>query len=323
MEGRKVIKFKVQPSNLPTFQPSNVPTPMKPTPFEYYAPTTREEALALLAEHGGEAKVLAGGQSLVPSMNFRLAQPSILVDLNNISDLFGIRPSEDGAAEMHGGLRIGAMTRQRMVERNPFVSQLAPLVAEAMPYIAHPQIRNRGTFGGSLAHADPAAELPALAVALDAQMRAQSNRGERLIPASEFFLGIFTTALEPEEMLVEVLIPPLPVRTGTAFEEVARRHGDYALAGAAAVVTLGQDGKVVESKLVFFSIGDGPVVAASASNVLRGQVPSEDAIHAAAEAIDGEIDPPTDIHATAAYRRHLAKVLARKTLTRAVSRATA
>src|SRR5689334_3602058 len=226
---------------------------MKPAPFEYYAPAGRAEALALLAEHGGEAKILAGGQSLVPTMNFRLAQPAILVDLNGVADLFGIRAGADG------GVVIGAMTRQRTVERSALIAECAPLVAETMPHIAHPQIRNRGTFGGSLAHADPAAELPALAVALDAQMRAQSQSGERLIPAAEFFLGIFTTALEPEEILAEILIPPLPARTGTAFEEMARRHGDYALAGAAAVVTLGDDGTVSGGKLVFFSIADGPL----------------------------------------------------------------
>src|SRR5436190_6666903 len=144
---------------------------MKPPPFEYYAPHNRAEALDLLTEHGYEAKVLAGGQSLVPSMNFRLAQPSILVDLNGIQDLFGIHPGEDG------GLRIGAMTRQRAVERSALVAQRASLIAEAMPYIAHPQIRNRGTIGGSLAHADPAAELPAIAVALDAQIRAEKGSG--------------------------------------------------------------------------------------------------------------------------------------------------
>src|SRR5262245_47941340 len=177
---------------------------MKPAPFEYFSPTNREEALSLLAEYTGEAKPLAGGQSLVPSMNFRLAQPSILVDLNGITDLFGIEAASDG------GLRIGAMTRQRSVERSPLVAERAPLIAEAMPHIAHPQIRNRGTFGGSLAHADPAAELPALAVALDARLRVQSSNGERVIPASEFFLGLFTTLLEPDELLVEVEIPPLP-----------------------------------------------------------------------------------------------------------------
>lgn len=288
---------------------------MKPTPFEYYAPRARHEALELLAERAGEAKVLAGGQSLVPSMNFRLAQPSILVDLNAVDDLFGITPAEDG------GLLVGAMTRHRSMERSPLVVERAPLIAEAMPYVAHPQIRNRGTFGGSLAHADPAAELPALAVALDARMRVQNTGGDRWIPAGDFFLGLFTTALEPDEMLVEVEVPPLPDMTGTAFEEFARRHGDYALVGAAAVVTLGGDGTVASCKLVFLSVGDMPVVAASASEVLRGQRPTEEAIRAAAEAIHADIDPQADIHATAEYRRHLSKVLARRTLARAALRA--
>jgi carbon-monoxide dehydrogenase medium subunit len=290
---------------------------MKPPPFEYYAPTTREEALQLLAENAGEAKVLAGGQSLVPSMNFRLAAPSILVDLNRIGDLVGI--------EVKGGdLVIGAMTRQRALERSPLVRERAPLITEAMPHIAHPQIRNRGTFGGSLAHADPAAELPALAVALDARMKAQKWDGgveERWIPASEFFLGVFTTALDYDEMLVGVEIPPLPPRTGTAFEEFARRHGDYSLAGACAVVTLGEDGTVSSSKLVLFSVGDIPIVSVSASDVLQGAAPTEEAIRAAAEAVDADIDPQGDIHATAEYRRHLSKVLARRVLARATARA--
>jgi carbon-monoxide dehydrogenase medium subunit len=290
--------------------------PVKPAPFEYFAPSTREEALALLAEHGGEAKVLAGGQSLVPSMNFRLAQPAILVDLNGIADLFSLTLDADH------GLRIGAMTRQRTVERSPLVAARAPLIAEALPFIAHPQIRNRGTFGGSLAHNDPAAELPALAVALDARMRAQRAGGaERVIPAADFFGGLFTTALEPEELLVEVQIPTLPDRTGTAFAEFARRHGDYALAGAAAVVTLAADGAVAAARLVFFALGDGPIRGYSAEEALIGSVPTADTIGEAAAAADIDIDPGADIHATAAYRRHLAHVLARQTLTRAVERA--
>ncbi len=287
---------------------------MKPAPFEYYAPATRGEALALLAQYGGEAKVLAGGQSLVPTMNFRLAQPGILIDLNGIADLFGITAAGDG-------LRIGAMTRQRTVERSAAVADLAPLVAEAMPDIAHPQIRNRGTFGGSIAHNDPAAELPALMTVLGAQMRVQGATGERLLPAAEFFQGLFTTALEPEELLVEILIPRLPARTGTAFEEVARRHGDYAMAGAAAVVTLAADGTVAEARLVYLAIGDGPIFAPSVEALLLGVAPTAAAIQAAAAAVDADIDPPTDIHATAAYRRHLARVLAGRVLGRAAARA--
>ncbi|MGH2545049.1 MAG: FAD binding domain-containing protein [Ardenticatenaceae bacterium] len=287
---------------------------MKPPPFTYHAPATLDEALALLAEYGNDAKPLAGGQSLVPAMNFRLAQPTVLVDLNRIESLFGIREGEDGA------LTIGAMTRQRTVERSPLVGSHAPLIAETMPHIAHPQIRNRGTFGGSLAHADPAAELPAVAVALDMALRAQSGRGERWIPARDFFLGLFETSLAPDELLTEVTVPPLPARTGTAFEEAARRHGDYALAGAATVVTLADDDTVADSRLVFLSIGDVPVESASAARILQGQHPTTEAIRAAAEAVADDIAPLGDIHATAGYRRHLAKVLARRTLERAVAR---
>jgi carbon-monoxide dehydrogenase medium subunit len=288
---------------------------MKPPSFEYLAPASIAEALSLLAEHANEAKLLAGGQSLVPSMNFRLAQPSILIDLNGIDDLFGIREAEDG------GLLIGAMTRQRTVERSSLVAERAPLLAEAMPYIAHPQIRNRGTIGGSLAHADPAAELPAIMVALGASIHAQSASGNRTIPSSEFFLGLFTTALEPDEILTEITVPPLPARTGAAFEEFARRHGDYALAGATAVVTLAEDGTISEGKLVFFSLGDGPIEAHSVNAALRGAPVNEETIQAAAEAADDDIEPTADIHATAAYRHHLAKVLARRTLLRAIERA--
>ena len=284
---------------------------MKPAPFQYYAPRSLEEALALLAEHGYDAKPLAGGQSLVPAMNFRLAQPAVLVDLNRLSELAGI------TADGQGGLRIGAMTRQRAIERNPLVAQQAPLLAETLPYIAHPQIRNRGTLGGSLAHNDPAAELPAVAVALDARLRLRKQGGERVVPASHFFLGIFTTALEPDELLVEVVFPSLLPRTGVAFEEMARRHGDYALVGCAARVTLADNGTVTDARLVFLSVGDGPVQAASAVKTLVGQRPSADAIRAASEAVGQDMDPPSDIHASADFRRHLAGVLARRALTRA------
>ena len=177
-------------------------------------------ALAYLADYGYEAKALAGGQSLIPTMNFRLAQPGVLIDLNHIPNLFYIRPIEAG------GLRIGAMTRQRQVERDPLVAERAPLIHETMPYIAHSQIRNRGTFGGSLAHADPAAELPAVTTALNARFHARSQAGERWLPANEFFVSLFTTALEPDELLVEIELPAMPPRSGWAFTEMARRHGD-------------------------------------------------------------------------------------------------
>ena len=289
---------------------------MKPPPFKYYAPTTLEEALESMAEHGSDAKALAGGQSLIPTMNFRLAQPEVLVDLNNIPELAYIRPADEG------GVSIGAMTRQRQVERDPLVARRAPLVYETMPYIAHPQIRNRGTFGGSIAHSDPASELPAVTVALQGRLRVQSKSGERWIPVDDFFVDLFTTALAPEELLVEVVLPPLPARTGYAFREVSRRHGDYALVGVAAVVRLDDNERCQEARLVYFSVGNGPVEAHRAAAALKGQALTPEAIQAAAEtAAAGDIDPPHDIHASTGYRRHLAKVLARQVLAEAGARA--
>lgn len=288
---------------------------MKPAAFDYFAPKSTGEALELLAEHGYDAKPLAGGQSLVPTMNFRLAQPTVLVDLNGIDELFFIREGGDG-------LRIGAMTRQRTVERSPLVQRRTPLIHETMPHIAHPQIRNRGTFGGSLAHADPASELPALAVTLDARLRVQSSRGERWVAARDFYLDLFATDLQPDELLVEIAVPDLPGRTGWAFDEIARRHGDYAMAGAAATVTLAENGRIAAARLVYLSVGDFPTEAFQAEAVLTGEVPTPALLRAAAEtAAAQDIDPGSDIHASADFRRHLAKVLAGRVLAKAVERA--
>jgi len=288
---------------------------MKPAPFDYFTPATLDEALALLAEHGGEAKPLAGGQSLIPAMNFRLARPAVLVDLNGISELAYVRPES-------GGVAVGAMTRQRVVERSEVVARAAPLLAEALPSIAHPQIRNRGTVGGSIAHADPSAELPAVMLALEARFRAQGSTGERSIPAAEFFKGMLETALEPGELLVEIAVPPLPASTGTAFLEVARRHGDYAMVGVAVIVTLDPRGRCKQARISLLSVGDGPVLATEAGKVLAGQTPSADLLRAAGDAAaTHDIDPPSDIHATAAYRRRLAAVLTRRALGRAFERA--
>jgi len=288
---------------------------MKPAPFDYFSPATVEEALALLDEHGGDAKPLAGGQSLIPAMNFRLARPAVLVDLNRIAELAYVRAAP-------GGVAIGAMTRQRAVERSDDVARAAPLLAEAMPSIAHPQIRNRGTMGGSIAHADPSAELPAVMLALDAQFRAKSATGERSIPAGEFFKGMLETALAPGELLVEIAVPRLPASSGTAFLEMARRHGDYALVGVAAIVTLDPRGRCQEAKLSLLSVGDGPVLATEAGKVLAGQSPSEELLRAAGDAAaTRDVDPPSDIHASAAYRRQLVAVLTRRALGRAFERA--
>ena len=289
---------------------------MKPAPFEYYAPTTIEEALVHLAEHGYDAKALAGGQSLIPMLNFRLAQPSVLVDLNNISELFYIRPDENG------GLLLGAMTRQSQVEHDALVAERAPLVHEVMPQIAYPAIRTRGTFGGSLAHADPSAELVAVSMTLNGRFRLRSQAGERWVPADEFFVGLFTTVLEPDELLVEVALPAMPPRSGGAFLQITRRHHDFCIAGVAVLVTLDDKDQCKQARLVFLSVGDGPVNARQAAEMLIGQAPTPEAIRAAAEkAASDEIDPGSDIHASAEYRRHLAKVLALRVLTQAFDRA--
>ena len=289
---------------------------MKPAPFDYYAPATLEQALGHLAEHGDEAKVLAGGQSLVPMMNFRVVQPSVLVDLNSIPDLAFIHPDENG------GLRLGALTRHHQVEVDPLVAERMPLLHEAMPKIGYPQIRSRGTLGGSLSHADPSAELVAVSVALNGRFRLRSPRGERWVPAQDFFIGLFTTVLQPDELLIEVALPPLPARTGGSVMEVARRRHDFALIGVAAVVTLDGEGLIRQARMVFLSAGDRPMEAHRAAEVLAGQAPTAKAIQAAAEiAASDDIDPSSDIHATAEFRRSLAKVLARRALDQACRRA--
>jgi len=289
---------------------------MKPAPFEYFAPTTVEEALAHLAEYGYDAKVLAGGQSLVPMMNFRLVEPSVLVDLNNIPELAYIKPDEDG------GLRLGAMVRHHRVETDSLVEEREPLLHETMPHIAFLQVRNRGTFGGSVSHADPSAELPSISVALDGRFRLRSRNGERWVPASEFFIGLFTTALEPDELLVEVALPPMLARSGWSFMEVARRPHDFALAGTAVVVSLDDDGRCEQARIVFLSAGESPMLAQRAAESLKGQTPTPESIQAASEiAASEEIDPSGDIHATADFRRHLANVLCRRALEQAFQRA--
>lgn len=290
---------------------------MKPAPFAYHRPDTVEGALALLAEHGYDAKLLAGGQSLVPAMNFRLAAPAVLIDLNRV-------PGLDAIAEAEGGVRIGAMVRQRAAERSALLAGRAPLIAETLPFVAHAQIRNRGTMGGSIAHADPAAELPAVMLALGARLHLRGPNGTRTVAAEDFFTGLFGTALEPEEMLVEIEVPAAAPGTGFAFDEISRRHGDFALAGVAASVQVDAEGRCTAARIALLSVGDGPVLAAGAAAALHGQAPTDEAIRAAAHtAAQQDIDPPGDIHATPAYRRQLAEVLVRRVLPRAFERARA
>ena len=289
---------------------------MKPAPFEYFRPGSVDEALELLAQHGWDAKLLAGGQSLVPAMNFRLAAPGVLIDLNRIPGLDAIR--EDG-----GALCIGTMARQHAAERSDVVRRLAPLLAEALPYVAHPQIRNRGTVGGSIAHADPAAELPAVMLALGARMHVVGPNGPRALAADAFFTGLFATALEHDEMLVEIEIPAPAPRSGCAFLEVSRRHGDFGLAGLAVSVAMDDGGCCSDARIALLGVGEGPVLAAAAADALRGQSSSADAFAAAADAARAEVDPPMDIHASADYRRHLVGVLVSRALPLAFDRARA
>ena len=266
---------------------------MKPAAFDYRAPRSIEEALSLLQAHAGQgAKLLAGGQSLVPVMNFRLAAPSLLIDLNRIPALAGIRAEGDGA------LRIGAMTRNRDIERSELVRTRNPLLHAAMPYIAHAQIRNRGTLGGSLAHADPAAELPAVCVACEAELTIVGPHGERVVRAAEFFRGLFTTALEPDELLSEVRFPAWPAGRRFDFQEVSRRHGDFAIVGAAVLYD------APAARVVVFGAEDAPRLF-----VLSGKTPAE-----AARAAAKEIAPRSDHHARADYRRELVEVLTRRAL---------
>jgi len=288
---------------------------MKPAPFKYYAPHSIPEVLDLLNEHGYDAKILAGGQSLVPMMNFRLVQPAVLVDINFIPELSYIETHDKG-------VRLGAMVRHSQAEKDTLIKEHAPLIHETMPQIATVQIRNRGTIGGSLAHADPSAELVVVSTALEAQFKIQNQKGERLIPASEFFVGLLMTSMEPEDLLVEVQIPPLPSGSGWSLKEVARRPHDFALMGVAAILTLDKKEICTEARMVYLSAGDGPISAPEAANMLIGNKITNELITAAADkAAADEIDPGSDIHATAEFRRHLANVLTRRALEEALQRA--
>jgi carbon-monoxide dehydrogenase medium subunit len=286
---------------------------VKAASFGYLAPSSREEALDALRHYGPDAKVLAGGQSLVPLLAMRLARPAVVVDLNRIPDLAYVRPAR-------GGLAIGAMTRQRAVEHDPRVAARAPLLREAVRWVGHPQIRNRGTIGGSLAHADPAAELPAAAVVLDARLVLASARGTRTVAARDFFTGYLTTALEPDEVLVEVRVPALPDRTGWAFLEVARRHGDFALVGVAALLRGDADGRVSDARLAFVGVSHGPVRVVEAEQSLMGRTVSAAAAAEVGRLVEAALDPQGDIHATARYRRHVAGVLAARAVVAAARR---
>ena len=287
---------------------------MKPPPFDYHAPRTVGEALEVLADAGPEGKVLAGGQSLIPLMNMRLAAPARLVDINRIGAL-------DTVTADARGVRVGALARHATVERSAAVAERQPLLRQALRHVAHPVIRNRGTVVGSIVHADPAAELPAVLALLGGTVRlARHGAPERDVPADEFFLGPLESALQPGELAVSAFFPALPPGSGTAFCEIARRHGDFALAGVAALVTLDDDLRITTAKVACIGVGPVPVVVDVSAECARRPAASAD-WPAVAAAVRDRVEPEDDIHATAEYRRHLTGVLAERALRLAAERA--
>lgn len=285
---------------------------MKPAPFQYTAPRSVAETISVLAAHGPEAKLLAGGQSLVPLMNMRLARPAIVIDLNQVSELDALR-------EQNGSVLIGAMVRQRVAELSPLVRTRLPLLGEALPFVGHPQIRNRGTVGGSIAHADPSGELPAVVAALEATMQIRGPKGTRSVRADEFFQGYLATVLASDELLEAVEFPAHD-HWGTAFLEVARRHGDYALVGVAALVSMLGD-RCREARLCFTGVGPAPARLRDAENLLAGQRVTARLLAEVVQLVSSRLDPDSDIHASAAYRKEVAGVLAARALRIAMDRA--
>jgi CO/xanthine dehydrogenase FAD-binding subunit len=286
---------------------------MKPPPFDYVLAKNVEDAVLTLAHAGGDAKIIAGGQSLVPMLNFRLLKPSVLVDINAISDLSFI--ADDGDA-----VRIGALTRHRQLETSQLITQYFPVITEAMSYVAHLAIRNRGTIGGSLSHADPAAELPMLALLLDAELQAVSSTGSRTIAARDFFLGALIVDLKEDELLTEIRIPKLAPSSGWGFAEVARRSGDFALAGVAVTLSI-TNGIISSVRIAMVGVGDRPQRATEAETVLEGQRLTPALLDRVSRAARDAVTPHTDAHASADYRRHLIGVLTERVVSAAWRRA--
>lgn len=287
---------------------------MKPPAFTYCDPRTVDEALSLLDSYGFDAKILAGGQSLMPLLNLRLAEPAVLVDINRIKGL-------DGIAREGDRIRIGALTREAEVERSQAITAAAPLLAEAVGWIGHPAIRHRGTVGGSLAHADPAAELPCAMAALDAEFVVQSSGDQRVLGADEFFLTYMTTVLEPGEILREIRIPASVPRTGYGFREVSRRHGDFALVVVAATLTLGTDGSVKSVRCAAGGVGGTPVRLGEVEDLVTGNRPDADLLREAGMKAAQSVEPDSDLHASADFRRQLLTVLVAQALQQAATRA--
>ena len=279
---------------------------MKPVPFAYHRPASLDEALALLERYGADGRILAGGQSLVPALNMRLSTPAALIDINRL-------PGLDGISLEPEGLVIGALARHEAVEASPLVARLAPLIAQAMPHVGHRAIRTRGTVGGSVALADPAAELTACLVALDGTVRVAGRGNRRDIPAQRFFRGIYTTDLAPGEIVTAVVVPPIQPGWRSRFDELARRHGDYALVGLAAHCCV-EGGVIKEARLALCGVGSTPVRSKRAEAVLAGRGPNSDVLAEAGGALHADLDPPGDVHASPALRRHLARVLLSRTI---------
>lgn len=285
---------------------------MKPAPFEYVAPRSVEETVRLLGEHGADAKILAGGQSLVPLMNMRLARPSVIVDINRLPALDYITPGP-------GVLRVGALCRQRTAETSPVVAAQCPLLRDALRLVGHEQIRNRGTIGGSIAHADPSAELTAVLAALGGDVSVQGPGGTRVIAASDLFVTYLTTSLEAHELLTEVRFPALPPGAGWSWMEIARRHGDFALVGVGVVLAL-RGGVISEARIALTGVGPAPVRAAEAERLLAGRAPSEGLWDEAGTVVRASLEPEGDIHASPEYRKHVAGVLTCRALREALTR---
>jgi carbon-monoxide dehydrogenase medium subunit len=287
---------------------------MKPAPFEYHAPESLSDVTALLAEHGDEAKVLAGGQSLVPMLALRLTRFEHIVDLNRVDDLRGV-------SRANGTLTVKAMTTQRTVEHDAAAGQAVPLLAEAIPLIGHFQIRNRGTVGGSIAHADPASELPAVALALDAELEVAGPSGTRTVPASEFFVGTWTTTIGEDEILRAVHFPVWSDGAGFAVEEVARRSGDFALTGVVAAVEVDGGGAVSRAGISFLGMGPTPIRARQAEQALVGSTPTTSELDEIGRLAVADTEPTADVHASAEYRKHVGAHLVVRALDRALGAA--
>jgi aerobic carbon-monoxide dehydrogenase medium subunit len=309
----RVVRVTNEPWRARNSCPDRRTAPMKLPPVEYEAPTTVADAVDLLAEHLDEASVLAGGQSLIPLLVMRLARPAVLVDINGIDELSGVSATD-------GWVTVGAMTREYVAEESETVADAVPLLAAALPLIGHEAIRSRGTIGGSLAHADPAAELPAVARALDAEFVVRGPFGERVVPAAEWFEGFLTTARRPDELLTQVRFPAAEPGTGISFQEVARRHGDFAIVGLAASLTLSQ-GAISDARLAFAGMSDVPIRAADAEDLLVGETPSAELFEEAARRATGDLDPPGDLHGSPDYRMKVAAALVRRGLREAAENA--